>query len=310
MHKVFFVLSISFLLSCGSREENPAESAPEPANQRILASFYPIAFFAERLGGSVIDVRCPVPDDADPIFWMPDREAIAVFQEAGLILLNGAGFEKWPEKVTLPEQRVIRTAAGFEDDFIYYENAVVHQHGPEGEHTHEGLDGHTWLDPLNAVKQTAAIRDAVVEAFPQHRASINDNHSALEADLNQLHDAFSRLAIDSGNPPLLCSHPAYNYVARRYEWDIHNLDLDPEEMPSDETFASIKEILQTHPAKVLLWESEPLPEIVARFQSELGITSVTFSPCELLSVEEKAAGSDYLSVMRENLERLREAISR
>ena len=57
----------------------------------------------------------------------------------------------------------------------------------------------------------------------------------------------------------------------------------------------------------MLWESEPLSESVATLK-ERGITSVTFSPCELLSAEDRAAGADYLSVMRENLDRLERAL--
>ena len=36
-------------------------------------------------------------------------------------------------------------------------------------------------------------------------------------------------------------------------------------------------------------------------EQELGLTSVVFSPCELMDPAELSAGADYLSVMRKNL---------
>ncbi len=75
-------------------------------------------------------------------------------------------------------------------------------------------------------------------------------------------------------------------------------------MPSDETFAEIKARMADHPAEYIVWEGEPSPEIEQRFRDELGLESVVFSPVEQLGEEERAAGLDYLKVMRANLERI------
>jgi hypothetical protein len=52
------------------------------------------------------------PGDEDPAFWQPDDAAIA-FQNADVILMNGAGYSKWAEKVTLPQSKVVDTSAAF-----------------------------------------------------------------------------------------------------------------------------------------------------------------------------------------------------
>jgi len=105
--------------------------------------------------------------------------------------------------------------------------------------------------------------------------------------------------------PILASHPAYNYLAKRYQWNIISLDLDPEEMPSEEAFANIKTLLRESPASHILWEAEPKKEIAARMSSQLNLTSVEFSPCELLEEEQLQAGVDYLTVMKRNIRNIR-----
>jgi len=278
----------------------PALAAEKPV---VYTTFYPTEYFVERIAGDAVAVVNPVPADADPIFWEPPREVLAAYQQADLIVLNGAGFEKWVAKATLPGDRVVDTAAPFSDRFIHYEDAVTHSHGPEGEHTHAGLDGHTWVDPVTAKMQAAAIRDALAGRFPEHADAFAAGFAALAADLDAL-DAKLRdyAAGDNADAPLFMSHPAYNYIARRYGWNIENLDLDPEAMPDDATFAEIRAMKETHPARYLIWEGTPAPEIAARFADALGLESIVFSPVESLGPEERAAGEDYLSIMKRNIE--------
>lgn len=299
------------LAACGPSAETAATgsesgAAAWPAARPVVyTTFYPTAYFAGRIAGDLASVVCPVPEDEDPIFWMPPADILQAYQEADLIVLNGAGFAKWVERASLPSSRVVDTAAPFAGEFIRYENATTHSHGKAGEHSHEGIDGHTWVDPVNAKTQAGEIRSALARLLPDHSADLEANFARLAADLDALDAGFREVSASDPRRPLLASHPAYNYLVRRYGWNLANLDLDPETMPTDAQFEEIRTILADHPAKFLLWESEPLPEIAARFRDGFGIESVTVSPCELLGEAEMAAGADYLTVMRKNLESLR-----
>lgn len=237
-------------------------------------------YLAQRLG---VEAVCPVA--SDPVSWMPDAPTIQAMQEADLIILNGANFEAWPEKVSLPESNVLRTASGLE--LLHYENVTIHTHGPGGEHSHEGIDGHTWLDPINAKAQAERIQRRLAQLRPERADEFAANFAKLAADLEALDAEFWGLS----PPPLLANHPAYNYLAKRYGWSIYNLDLDPEEMPEQATFDGPK-------ARHLLWESSPSAEIATQLNT-WGITSIVFSPAET------ASDTDYLGVMQRNLAALK-----
>jgi zinc transport system substrate-binding protein len=304
MAAVAVAIGVSF---CGCGKQEVAEPGrAEGAKPVVYTTFYPTEYFTWRIAGDLVEAVCPVPEDEDAIFWMPEAEKVAAYQQADLIVLNGADFAKWAAKVSLPESRVVNTAKPFEDEFINFEHATVHSHGPAGEHAHEGLDGHTWVDPVNAKTQAGEIKRALVERFPEHKAAFEQGFAGLTRDLDALDAKLKEYREDYENEPLLASHPTYNYIARRYGWNIRNLDLDPEEMPSDETFEEIGQILEKHPAKYLIWEAYPTEAIAERMQKELGVKSIEFSPCELLSEQERQEGVDYLKVMRRNLENIRE----
>jgi zinc transport system substrate-binding protein len=274
----------------------------------VYTTFYPTTYFAQRIGGDRINVVNPCPAGEDPAFWMPDDQTIEAYQHADVIIVNGASFEKWVDKVTLPEARIVDTAKPFRDDFIVLKDAITHTHGPSGRHSHEGIDGHTWLDPINAKTQAGEIKDALAKRFPAHKEVFEQGYAALVKDLDALGTRLTALAGKLGDQMLLCSHPAYNYIGRRYGWQLKSFHLDPESMPDDATFNAINTYLEQQPARYMLWESEPTAEIAGRMKQELGLESVVFSPCEALDSEQREAGEDFLTVMNENIDRLEEAL--
>ncbi len=282
----------------------PLGTRASSTDREVYTTFYPTQYFAERIGSSHIEVVCPVPKDADPISWLPELKTIQAYQSAALIIINGAEFEKWISKVSLPHSRMVNTAKSFRDRFIEFEDTVTHSHGKEGEHAHEGIDGHTWLDPHLAKIQAREILKALVKIFPEHAADFEKGYASLSADLDSLDAELKELQQRLKREPLLASHQAYNYIARRYDWNLKNLDLNPEQVPTDEQMKGIAKFQKDHPAKYVLWESAPLTESAERMKKELGLESIEFSPCELMSEADRNAGKDYLSVMKQNLKNL------
>ena len=296
--------SLAALAGCGEGEKEAL--AHEPL---VYTTFYPTTYFAERIGGGEPRVVCPLPAEADPILWEPSREVLEEYQRAELVVLNGAGFERWVEHASLAPSRVVDSAAPFRERFLVQEG-VTHSHGPAGEHTHEGVDGHTWLDPHNARAQAAEIARAMSERWPARADDFARNLAALDADLRELDARFVALAPRAAAARILASHPAYDYVAARYGWSIANLDLDPAAPLDEAQLASVRAARGDVQRCVLLWEREPLPATDALLREQCGVHGVVFSPCEQLAPEERAAGRDYLDVMRANLDRFEAALAR
>lgn len=287
----------------------PASSRAPDANAplAIYTTFYPSRYFAQRVAGDLATVTCPVPDDADPIFWQPSREQIGDYQKADLILVNGGEYEKWIATASLPESRVVDLSRSFADAFIRYES-VTHQHGSGGAHTHEGIDGHTWLDPINAKAQVQAIAKALRQRRPDHVAAIDQRTAELERDLDVLDARFKALAPAARDVLLIASHPAYNYPSRRYALGIVNVALDPEAEPSAGELAAIDRATGKRPEakkRILLWESQPIDAAVKAVASRVD-EHVVFSPIEVLDPE---ANIDYLARMNKNLDALERALA-
>lgn len=302
----------------GAAENAPANGAARAAassgaaGDQVMTSFYPTEYFAARIAGGLVSVTCPVPADADPIFWRPDDAAIRRYQGARLIVLNGAEYEKWAATVALPLTRVVDTAQGLEGGLLRLEG-VTHSHGAGGSHTHAGVDGHTWMDPVQAGAQARAILAAMARAWPEHEKAFAANFRGLEGELEGLDARFRAMAPALKGARLYAGHPAYGYIARRYGLVIVNVTLPPEEEATEAAWAEVaaavaKESGGGDGRRVMLFESEPRGETARGLMEKYGMASVVFSPCETLGAEARAKGADYLKVMNENLDRLGAAV--
>jgi zinc transport system substrate-binding protein len=282
----------------GEGAEAGARDAADASTLLVYAVSYPLAYFAERIGAELVRVEFPAPPDVDPAFWSPDPETVAAYQDADLILLNGAGYASWTGRVSLPSSKQVATASSESARYVVVEDAVTHSHGPEGEHAHGTVAFTTWLDPTMAIAQARAVRDAFARARPSQKGAFNARFAELERDLLELDNRTSRIVAADPARPLLASHPVYQYLAARYGLEIRSVHFEPDSPPSQAAWRDLRAILSEHPARWMLWEAEPLPE-TAKLLRELGITSVVFNPAG-----NRTAEGDYLTVMDANLRRL------
>jgi zinc transport system substrate-binding protein len=302
------LLAVVTLVAC-ERDAAPATAPATAAKLIVYTTFYPTEYFSARIANEGTIVRCPLPEDQDPATWKPDADTIAEYQTADLIVVNGASFEGWIETATLPESRLVDTTRAIAAELIVHERAVVHRHGPEGEHSHEGIDGHTWLDPKTAIEQAKAIRDALIARRPETRTEFETRFAALEKDLLAL-DAQLAAITEIGPVRVVASHPAYNYLVRRYGWIVRNLDLDPSDPIGEKQLAEIANAAREIESHVILWEGTPLEASVETLRRELGLESVVYSPGEGITASERRRGIDWLAIQKQNVASLSAALAK
>jgi len=259
---------------------------------------YPLQYFAQRIAGDHAEVLFSVSPGVDPAFWQPDAAAIGDIQRADLILLNGAGYAKWISRASLPRRKVVDTSAGFRGRYITTESRVTHSHGREGDHSHAGTAFTTWLDFGQAVEQAKAVRDALSRQLPAQRDTFDTNFRALERELLALDSRLAAIVARDPTQPVFASHPVYQYMVRRYGLSLKSLLWEPDVVAPPDEWLALAEMRERHPARWMLWESDPDRENVRRLE-ELGLQSTVFDPCG-----NQPADGDFLSVMTRNVENM------
>ena len=265
-------------------------------NILIYTSTYPLYEWVSRLTQGSATVKRLLPDTADPAISVPYAETLANAANARLIILNGAQFENWKNQVSLPESRVLDTASVFQGSWLHYKTSVSHSHGPEGKHSHEGVDGHTWLDPLNAQAQLESIYLRLKQDQLESNDVLKKRYQTIFLELSTVHQGWTELATQLKEVPLIAAHPAYNYLASRYQLDIQSLDIDPSKSLTTQSLDEVTQACSHQRSKlsrksapcIILWESDALPTTINQLK-EREIYSLVIRPVESSPPEGKYA---------------------
>jgi len=269
---------------------------PKPA---VAVANYPLLYFTERIGNGHVETIFPIPPNVDPAFWSPQPNGVLAYQSADVILLNGATYSKWLDKVTLPRRKLVDSSHAFKDKYLPIQVITTHRHAPQGEHAHSGLAFTTWIDFQQAIQQAQAVYEALVKIAPGSQQLFQTNFSKLQDDLLALDQRLQKIVESNRTQPLLASHPIYGYFARRYGLNIRSVLWEPEEVPDTRQWAELEKLLTDHPAKWMIWEGEPTSQTVNQLKG-LGVESVVFNPTG--NVPHKG---DFLTVMHQNIENLK-----
>ncbi len=253
MRKIILIAIAMLLVACTDKESASLDSTSTQGKPVVIASNYPLYFFASEIAGESIEVVFPTIE-GDPAMWAPSGEDAGKLQNADLLILNGAGYESWLAFTTLPDGLILDTTANLQDILLPIENETVHQHGPAGKHSHQGTAFTTWLDPQLAIEQARAIMQGLSRLAPEHSQLFKSNFEKLKQRLLQLDQSLARAFADLGQQPVIFSHPVYQYLQNRYGINGRSTHWEPDTEPGTREWIDFGNLLREHPAKLMIWE--------------------------------------------------------
>jgi zinc transport system substrate-binding protein len=293
MKKIIFLAFVALLMACTEKEPVGPGSTPR-SKPIVIASNYPLYFFTREIAGESIDVRFPAVE-GDPAMWAPTGADVAELQDADLLILNGAGYESWLAFTTLPGGHSLDTTAQVQAMLLPIENETVHQHGPSGEHSHQGTAFTTWLDPQLAIEQARSVMQGLSRLEPDHSDLFETNFEKLKQRLTQLDGSLASAFAQLGEQPVIFSHPVYQYLQHRYSINGRSTHWEPDIEPGTREWIDFGNLLRQHPAKLMIWEEAPLDSVREKLL-QMGIRVAVFSPAGNVPVK-----GDYFTVMEQNL---------
>ncbi len=264
--------------------------------------------FARSVGGDRIEAHVLVTV-TDSHSFSPTAADMALIEECDLFVYTGGDGDRWAEdflstidtsdKVIINMMELCPLCEGDTHD---------HDHG-EHDHDHaeaEAYDEHVWMDPENAMRITEAIRDGLISIDAEGESTYRASAKDYLASLSELDKAFYEMASNAQrNTIVVADRFPYRYLCHAY-----NLEpiaaLSGCGSASDLTAIAYEEL--AHHVK-----EDGIPVILCTEYSDRSIAntvlreaggSVEIMPlhsCHTLTKYEIAKGTNYLSLMRENL---------
>lgn len=308
MNSIVLVLVLVMVSGCGSKVEN--EEIFENGKITVYTSFYAMHDFANKIGGDKINLINLVPTGMEPHDWEPSPNDIVKLEKADVFIYNGAGMEHWVGKVleSVDSERlvVVETAKGLK----LLEGIDDHEEDLKEKDDEElKYDPHVWLNPMLAKQQMEAIKEAFVLADPSNKEFYENNYTDYAEELDELFEEFTSTLSAFEHRDIIVAHQAYGYLCDAFDLNqipIEGLNADAE--PSPSRMAEIIEFAKEKDIKVIFFEEMVSPKVAETIAEEIGAQTAVLSPLEGLKEADIAAGKEYFSVMRENLEALKQAL--
>ncbi|MFD7612897.1 metal ABC transporter substrate-binding protein [Streptomyces sp. NPDC059828] len=274
----------------------------------VVASFYPMQYLAEQIGGEHVAVTTLTKPGVEPHdLELKPRQASALRQADYVLYLKGvqpavddaiaqAGVEHTVDAGTLTELEAHGTAVGGDHD---------HAHGDD-EHG-GGQDPHVWLDPVKYAEIARGVGKSLEKADPAHSAEYTKNTDALVAKLNTLNTRFTDGLKHTGTRTFITTHAAFGYLAERYGLEQQGIaGLDPESEPSPARIRELQSVAKQDKVTTVFFETLASDRTARTLAGDTGLKTDVLDPLE--GITDRSKGDDYIGVMESNLAALRKAL--
>ncbi|MDT9683035.1 metal ABC transporter substrate-binding protein [Streptomyces sp. TRM76323] len=315
------VLGLVTLSAC-SGSSGGAEKSKD-GKLDVVASFYPMQFLAEQIGGDKVSVTTLTQPGVEPHDLELKPRQIAELGDAGFILylkglqpavddaIKQAGVENTVDAATLTTLE----AHGTHEDHTGHEGEAHAEESHAGEHHHEehhheteaGGDPHVWLDPVKYAEIAKGVGDRLAEADPDNAAVYGKNTDALVKKLGALDTRFRDGLKNTSTRTFITTHSAFGYLAERYGLDQEGISgVDPESEPSPARVKELQAIAKKEKVTTVFFETLASDRTARTLAKDTGLKTDVLDPLE--GITERSKGTDYLEVMESNLAALQKAL--
>ncbi|GGV93565.1 metal ABC transporter substrate-binding protein [Streptomyces narbonensis] len=290
----------------------------------VVASFYPMQYLAEQIGGGHVSVDTLTKPGVEPHDLELKPRQIGELGEADVILyLKGiqpavddaiaqAGVKNTVDAATLTKLEAHGTEVGHEHEgeehgaeeagHEAHEGHEGHDHGTEA-----GTDPHIWLDPVKYAEVAKGVGAALEKADPAHAADYKKNTDALVKKLGDLNTQFATGLKNTTTRTFITTHSAFGYLAERYGLEQEGITgIDPESEPSPARIKELQDIAKKDKVSTVFFETLASDKTAKTLAGDTGLTTDVLDPLE--GITDKSKGDDYIEVMQSNLAALKKAL--
>ncbi len=291
---------------------SPASNAEEKARPVVLATLFPVVDFAREIAGDLAEIVPLLPPGAEAHSYSPTPSDMMRLSGARLFLYVSDGMETWvPGLVADAPASLLVRAVAPESSAYFGEEARTHEHDASCAHGPLGLDPHIWLDPLRAQAMADRIADALAEADPSHAGTYRANCTALQNRIMELHAEIETGLAGCSNRTIICGgHFAFGHFAERY--GLRHLSpyegFSPNAQPSPRALAELVRTLRETKTSAIFYEEILDPRLARVLADEAGAQLLPLHSMHNMTKEDIAAGATYFTLMRRNLDSLRQGL--
>lgn len=298
-------LGLTTLTACGG----DSAAAGNTGKFDVVASFYPMAFLAEQIGGKYVNVTTLTEPGQEPHDLEISAKQTAALQESDAVLYL-KGLQPSVDEAVAQSGHETKIDAATLTDMEHHGNEVgghAEEHDDHENEELEGKDPHIWLDPVKYAEVAKGVGAAFEKADPDHASTYKTNTEALVMKLGALNDQFENGLKNTDTKVFITTHAAFGYLAERYGLTEEAISgLDPESEPSAARVKALENMAKADGVTTVFYETLVSDKTAKTIAADANLKTDVLDPIE--GITSKSRGKDYFAVQEANLKALRAAL--
>lgn len=303
MKRLIAALLCLCLMLCGCTAQ--PEKPHDETKLQIVCTSFPAYDFAREIAGDRAELTLLIKPGSEVHSYEPTPKDMIRIQESDLFICNGGESEQWAKTLVTPELNTIYMMDCVD---TVEESADGIYNAEDGE---PELDEHVWTSPLNAIKISEEICNALCKLDTDNAEAYKTNFTAYKAQLMALDREFRQVIKNSGKHTLVFADRfPMRYFALEYGLDCYAAfpGCSSETEPSAKTVAYLIDRVREDKIPAVLYMEFSNQKMADVICEDTGCKKLPFYSAHSVSAEQFEQGVSYLDLMRINLNSLKEAL--
>lgn len=303
MKRLIAALLCLCLMLCGCTAQ--PEKPHDETKLQIVCTSFPAYDFAQEIAGDRAELTLLIKPGSEVHSYEPTPKDMIRIQESDLFICNGGESEQWAKTLITPELNTIYMM-GCVDTVEESADGIYNAEDGEPE-----LDEHVWTSPLNAIKISEEICNALCKLDTDNAEAYKTNFAAYKAQLMALDREFRQVIKNSGKHTLVFADRfPMRYFALEYGLDCYAAfpGCSSETEPSAKTVAYLIDRVREDKIPAVLYMEFSNQKMADVICEDTGCRKLPFYSAHSVSAEQFEQGVSYLDLMRINLNSLKEAL--
>lgn len=254
---------------------------------KIYTTVYPIEYITNMLYGTHSEIFSIYPNGVDPNQYELTDKQIKDYSKSSLFIFNGTGKEK---DYVIPM-------------FNHNKNLKIIDSSITMEYTNEIEE--LWLDPSNFLMMSQNIKNGLKEYINNQylKNEIDTNYENLKISISNIDARLKVITDSSRNKTIVVSNDLFQFLSK-YNFNV--ISLEENDKLTEKTVVNVKNMIKNGEISyIFIKQNEEPNNTIKSIQKETGVQLVELHSLSNLSEEEKKADKDYITLMNENMELLK-----
>ena len=279
----FIILLIGIFLLSGC-------STDSMENITIYTSIYPIEYVTIELYGNYSTINNMYPQGINPYEYKLTNKQIKDYGNSDLVIYNGLGKEKDYIVTMVNNNRKLKIIDSTNRIEVKYSQDEV------------------WINPSNILMVARNIKEGLKEYVVSENLDkkIDDNYEALKINISNLDVELKEMAENASNKDILVQSDELTFLSK-YGLNITSVD---EKTVTDKIYNDAKNLVEGDNIKyIFLLSGEEENEYTKKLKEvKEDLEVVYIDPINNISTEDKNDGKDYITIMNDNIDKLKQEL--